>query len=300
MDNSVRNQVELMWSLSSATSTTVVPSETWPLGASLHSHAPIAPVNQRISHLLFKPSPICMESICGSEKQMPSLPFPLSLSPTQHPFCFQHQCFLMLHPLSLLPSTFTFIGLTYLASIPPLLQPSPWAWDLNLLPLLLSNSLAFLRSSFCPSTFVNLSLILAWQIQCLLMPCPPGSLSSLQDCCLCLLQRPLLLTLMTYCFLSCLFNSSTYSSDVQLTMAAVCLGLRPTHIILRPEMMLGHWKSLPFLESDLRLGLSTKKPLGFPLYNVEMGSRILISRTSYSYCPLRWEKSLKWFISDIT
>lgn len=40
-----------------------------PLGSFLHSHTLIIPLQQKISHLHFKPSPICMESICGSGKE---------------------------------------------------------------------------------------------------------------------------------------------------------------------------------------------------------------------------------------
>lgn len=36
------------------------------LGSFLHSHTLIIPLDQKISHLHFKPGPICMESICGS------------------------------------------------------------------------------------------------------------------------------------------------------------------------------------------------------------------------------------------
>lgn len=115
MGNSVRGQEELTQSLSSATSMTMVPSETWPLIGSLYSHNSISPINQRISHLLFKPSLICMESICGSEKQrctlFLSLPYPISFLPPKSAISPQ------LHP----PATFNLhLHRSYLSSLHPI------------------------------------------------------------------------------------------------------------------------------------------------------------------------------------
>lgn len=155
MDNRVRGQEKLTQSLSSAMSMTMVSStKTWPLGRSLHSHTSISPVNQRISHLLFKPTPICMESICGSETEMSSLslslPPPNILSSSNISY-FSSSAFPS-------PSAFEFhLHRSYLSSLYPItLAAKSMTMGSELFASTFQQFSLFVGSSFCPHTFVFL------------------------------------------------------------------------------------------------------------------------------------------------